>query len=553
MTHDSETLTARVQQLEQENQALKAEKERLGMEMNQLRSLVDAPGNIMLFSFNPSYEYISFNQAHFDFVKHNWGITISKGMNVLDIFADNKERAAAQKHFDKVLNGESYILKRKYKKRKGETIFYENTYIPVINNGNITAATVFAHDITEWSEKEEEWQKYRSIFDKALEGIFRSTVQGQFIEANREMARILGYDSPEELISSVTDISNQLYCVPEDREEVFKILRHQGIVKDYYTRMFRKNGTFIWVEFNARCEKDHDGKTLYVEGKLTDISAKIEAEAKAEKRRQQMIQAEKMASLGVLVAGVAHEINNPNSYLTLNLPLLKDVWKDAQSILDEFCEDNGDVVLGGLEYSELRSHLPYLLGEMIEGAGRIKDIVSLLKDYARQSPDDLEFIELSEVIKGALTFVRHLIKSSKAEFELVMPESSPIVEGNQQRLIQVLINLIVNSCEALPESGGKLSVIMDTLQNPAEKTRHARITVKDNGCGIPEENLKQIEDPFFTTKRDTGGTGLGLSISASIMQDHAGALHFDSYAGDKEDSCPDDNSGTTASMIVPLS
>ncbi|XPV75720.1 MAG: ATP-binding protein [Desulfovibrio sp.] len=531
-----ETLQKRIAELEAENTALKND-------LHQIRGLVDAPRNIMLFSFDPEYRYISYNQAHYEFVKHNWGIIIHKGMNVLDIFVDEKERQSARDHFDKVLQGESYLLKRKYKKRKGETIFYENTYIPVIEDGVITAATVFAHDITQWSEQKEEWQKFRSIFDKALEGIFRSTVQGRFIEANREMARILGYDSPEELMQSVTDISSQLYCDPEARDTVFNILREEAVVKDFHTRMYKKDRTPIWVEFNARCERNKKGKTVFVEGKLTDITARKEAEKQAEARRQQLIQSEKMASLGVLVAGVAHEINNPNSYLTLNLPLLKDVWNGAQSILDEYSEDNGDFVLGGLEYSELRDHLPYLLNEMIEGAARIKDIVSRLKDYSRQNPEDgREYVELSEVIKGALTFVRHRIKSSGARFELIMPEKAPYLEVNPQRLIQVLINLIINGCEALPQENGQLTVTLDTKFNPTQNISYARISVEDNGCGIPAENLKLIEDPFFTTKRDTGGTGLGLSISSSIMRDHDGALDFT--------SSPD--GGTKATMLIPI-
>ena len=511
---------------------------RLRREIKQLRALIDAPRNLMQFSFDPGYRYITYNQAHYEFVKHNWGVTICPGMNILDIFANEQERESARGHFDRVLGGESYILKREYKRRKGETSFYENTYVPVIENGVITAGSVSAHDITEWNEIEAQGRKYRAIFDKALEGIFRSTAKGRFIEANREMARILGYSSPIELMESITDISTQLYCDPVERDTVMAILRDQELVKDFETRMFRKDGTSIWVEFNARCEKDDEGHTIYVEGKLTDISAR----KKNERRRQQMMQAEKMASLGVLVAGVAHEINNPNSYLTLNLPTLRDVWNDAQEILDEYSDEHGDFVLGGLEYSELREQFPYLLSEMIEGAGRIKDIVSQLKDYSRQDSEDVrEFVELNSIVRGALTFVRHRIKNSVRHFELSLPERSPVVEGNPQRLIQVLMNLIVNSCEAMSEDDSQLSVSVRTAKD-GDKSAMAMIIVKDNGHGIPEENLRHIEDPFFTTKRDSGGTGLGLSISSSIIKKNNGSLEFSSPA----------EGGTVAVMKLPL-
>lgn len=97
------------------------------------------------------------------------------------------------------------------------------------------------------------------------------------------MARILGYNSPDELIESITDISLQLYCDPIERDMVMAILRDQEIVKDFETRMFRKDGTSIWVEFNARCEKDDQGRTIYVEGKLTDISARKKTNSVASK------------------------------------------------------------------------------------------------------------------------------------------------------------------------------------------------------------------------------------------------------------------------------
>lgn len=521
MLDKSENLSARVKKLEQQNANLQTE-------LGRLRTLVDTPHNIMLFSFDLKYRYITYNKAHRDFIQFNWGVDIHPGMTIFDIFATDEERTSARAHFDRVLSGESYILKRNYKRQKGDTRFYENTYIPIIENGTITGATVFAHDITEWSEKEEEGRKYRSIFDKALEGIFRSTKEGRFIEANREMARILGYDSPEDLMESVQDISSQLYVDPRDREIVFSRLRDESVIKDFETRMRRKDGSEIWVEFNTRCERDESGRTEYVEGKLTDITTRKQAEAKAEAHRQQMIQADKMASLGVLVAGVAHEINNPNSYLTLNLPLLQDIWNDLQPLLDEYVEDNGEFVLGGLEYSEIRHQLPYLLQEMLAGSLRIKDIVTRLKDYSRQNPEEnREHVSLVAIVQGALAFVRHEIKHSGAELVFDIPEDSPTIEANPQRLIQVLINLIMNACEALPGSGGTLTITIGQAEN-GEGVPCPSITVADTGHGISPNDLKVIQDPFFTTKRDSGGTGLGLSISATIMQEHGGSLQVES-------------------------
>ncbi len=520
---------------------LEAKNRQLLRELEDLRTLIDPPRNVMLFSFDLNYNYIAFNQAHRDFVKHNWGMDIHPGMHVFDILNDPQEKLSSLRNFDRVLAGESYILRRRYRKPKGDVGFYQNTYVPIMHGGEILGGTVFAHDITEWSEREEEGKKYRAIFEKALEGIYRSTAGGRFLEANREMARILGYDSPEDLMRTVTDISRQLYCDPVDRERFFSMLRRDGLVKDYETRMRRKDGSEIWVEFNARVEKNTRGQTAFIEGKLTDITTRKEAERKAELRRQKMIQADKMASLGVLVAGVAHEINNPNSFLTLNLPLLHDVWTDSLKILDEYHEEHGDFVLGGINYPELRQQMPLLLQGMIEGSDRIKDIVSRLKDYSRQRPQGgREMTDLNNVVTGALAFVRHKLKSVAPGYVIRMEPGQPMVHADPQRLIQVLINLLVNATEAVPNTGGQITV--QVLSRCGENASWAGIEVRDNGCGIDPMDLKCIQDPFFTTKREQGGTGLGLSISSAIMHDHGGRLEFESTPGQ----------GTTVRMMLPL-
>lgn len=490
-------------------------------ELRRLRTLMDAPDNVMCFSLDTSYRYIAFNRAHKLFVRQNWGVDIQTGMAVPDVLGTPEEREAAIRHFDRALSGETYMLKRQYRRSKEGPEYYQNTYFPIVEDGAITGVAVFAHDITEWSEKEREGHKYRSIFDKALEGIFRSTPQGRFIEANREMARILGYDSPEDLMESVRDISGQLYCDADDRERVFSLLRENGVVKDFETRMRRKDGSVIWVEFNCRTEKDEQGKTLFLEGKLTDISDRKAARRKTELRRQQAVQADKMAALGVLVAGLAHEINNPASHLSLNLPLLRDIWQDALHLMDEFAEEHGEFLLGGLHYAEVREQLPYLTQEMIDATGRINAMVSRLKDYSRQSPvDHREPVDLNRVVDVAMTFLRHRFDSHGADVHVKTAEPPVYVEGDEQRLIQVMLNLLRNACDALPPGAGRVDITV------GEDRRGAFIAVRDSGQGIAEADLKHIQDPFYTTRRQEGGTGLGLSISATIMHEHQGRLEF---------------------------
>jgi len=243
----------------------------------------------------------------------------------------------------------------------------------------------------------------------------------------------------------------------------------------------------------------------------------------------QLVQADKMAALGVLVAGVAHEVNNPNGYILLNMPVLKDVYLDALELFERRFREEGDFTVGGLRYSQMREELPGMLDEMLEGARRIKRIVEDLKDFARREDAPRhEPVDLNAVVRTAARLLDARIRKATRRFELGLAgEDLPRVLGNAQRIEQVLVNLLLNACEALPDPACAIRI----------RTEHdreagvARITVEDEGSGIPAEHLARITDPFFTTKREQGGTGLGLSVSAAIVKEHGGTLEFRSPPG----------------------
>ncbi len=252
----------------------------------------------------------------------------------------------------------------------------------------------------------------------------------------------------------------------------------------------------------------------------------------------QLIQADKMAALGVLVSGVAHEINNPNGFILLNMPVLKDAYLDCQEMLDQRLGESGDFMLGGLRYSAMREELPAMLDEMLEGARRIKRIVEDLKDFARR--DDAprqELIDLNDVVRAAVRLVDNSLKKATRHFELACAERLPRVRGNAQRIEQVIVNLVLNACQALPDPsrGIRASTRFDPERSAVV------LEVQDEGVGIPPENLSRLTDPFFTTKRDSGGTGLGLSVSAGIVKEHGGSLEFRSKPGE----------GTTVTFSLP--
>lgn len=254
--------------------------------------------------------------------------------------------------------------------------------------------------------------------------------------------------------------------------------------------------------------------------------------------QQQLVQADKMAALGILVSGVAHEINNPNGLILLNMPILREVYADAAEVLDGQYREQGDFPLGGLPYSRMRDEVPRMLEDMQEGAKRIKRIVEDLKDFARR--DDtyaMEPVDINLVVQAAVRLVETSIRKSTGRFEATYAEGIPRVRGNTQRIEQVVVNLLLNACQALPDPTKGITLVTRF----DHETGKVFLRITDEGIGIDPEHLPHLTDPFFTTKRNSGGTGLGLSVSAGIVKEHGGSLTFDSTPG-----------GTTVTLALPV-
>ncbi len=270
-----------------------------------------------------------------------------------------------------------------------------------------------------------------------------------------------------------------------------------------------------------------------------DIAARKKAEKEAESRRQQLIEADKMVSLGVLVAGVAHEINNPNNFISMNTPILNRAWDDCMPILEKYAEENGDFMLASIAFSEMRKHMPELFSGILDGSDRIKKIVLNLRDYARQGISDMDqLFNVNEAVNAALVLLAGPLKKATNNLKVKCNENLPQIKGNLQRAEQVIINVIQNASQALSDPSQAISI----TTHHDKKKNQVLVKVHDDGAGIPKKDLKCIQDPFFTTKRDSGGTGLGLSISAGIMEEHGGRLEFDS----------EERGGTTVTVVFPV-
>jgi len=271
----------------------------------------------------------------------------------------------------------------------------------------------------------------------------------------------------------------------------------------------------------------------------SEVAERRHAEKELRSQQQQLVQADKMAALGILVSGVAHEINNPNGLILLNMPVMMEAFRDAEPILEEHFRNHGDFEFAGLRYSRMREALPVLMNQMREGSRRVKVIVEDLKDFARQQEPGLTAdVNVNDTVRAALRLVDTLIEKSTHRFTVHYGDQIPLIRGNSQRIEQVIVNLVMNACQALdgPERGISLATFLDRA------AAQVVLEVTDEGCGIDPDHLGHVTDPFFTTKRDNGGTGLGLSVSAGIVKEHNGTLTFSSSPG----------GGTIARMALPV-
>jgi len=360
-------------------------------------------------------------------------------------------------------------------------------------------------DITEQKKLEGELRRHNAFFhnliDSSVDGIIASNMKGDIVLFNQGAQALLGY-SEEETRSSlhVTKLYNEgvaYELIERMRSDEFggkgKLLRHELVVK-------HKNGYGIPVSFSGGIIYDRD-KEIATFGLFTDLRAMQQIEEDLEQTHRMLLQSEKMAGLGRLAAGVAHEINNPMSGIMLY----------ANLVQEELGEDH-----------ELSNDLQTIVQE----AERCKVIVADLLEFSHQTTYEMELVNLNDVIQKTLTILRHqpLFQNIVIDQDLDL-DLAPIY-GNSIRLNQVVMNIVVNAAQAM-DGKGRLVITSRVRANQDIN----EVTIKDSGPGIKQDLLEKIFDPFFTTKVTGEGTGLGLSVSYAIVKEHKGSIRVTSSPG----------------------
>jgi PAS domain S-box-containing protein len=371
-------------------------------------------------------------------------------------------------------------------------------------------------------------ERFRAITETANEAIISVDGTGTIVSWNGGATAIFGYEAGEVLGTPVTRLIPERYR--EAHTRAFAAWATTGRARILGTTVewpgVCRDGNEVPMEVSLSSWTTAQG--AYVTAIIRDLTARKRLEEQTRQQELQLIQANKMTAVGTLVSGVAHEINNPNQLVLINVRVLADAWNDALGILDAHHQERGDFLIGGLPYAEMRQTIPALVQDIHDGARRIERIITELRDFARpRTPGSSEIFALNEAVERALRLLTPLIQRKTRCFHADLAADVPPVEGNSQQVEQIVVNLVVNALEALPDPDHAVTV--STRFEPPE--RCMSLAVEDEGVGISPEHLARLCDPFFTTKHESGGTGLGLAITATLVRAHGGCLSFASEPG----------------------
>jgi PAS domain S-box-containing protein len=410
-------------------------------------------------------------------------------LNVYDLFGDAEEREAFRRELEQrgsVANREVTLLRH-----DGTTRRCLASCV-MIRDGQcrpLQLQATFA-DITERVEMEKrlhhEREFARRLVENSPDAVMVLDTKGKYVFASTRTEDLVGY-SPEEVLGV------QLGSLMDegDREAAWQRFRRlvsgEAATADFEYRARHRDGR--WVNVQAHAAPLFDAR-----GKIEGIVASFRDVTEAKRLERQMLQAEKVAATGQLIAGFAHELNNP---LTAIL--------GASDLIEEAAEE-----------AQTRSHAELIHRQAQRAAG----IVQRLLTFARPARPSREKVDIAQIVREALLVHQESLRAAKVQVEFEAPHEVPPVEGDVPQLVQVFGNLIVNAEQAIREARNEGRIRVRIVPEESE----VAVLIEDDGPGIPPEILPRIFDPFFTTKRPGGGTGLGLAMSLAIVREHGGTL-----------------------------
>lgn len=380
-------------------------------------------------------------------------------------------------------------------------------------SGEVIGTFGVSRDITSLvrtrQQLEKAQQKYRDIFEKAVEGIFQSTPAGRYLEANPALARIYGYSSAQDLLQNLTNISKQLYVDPKRRQKFQQIMEQKGEVHEFESQIYRRDGSTIWIAETARAVRRPDGSLQYYEGVVEDITQRKRAQDALQSARDAALEAARIKS--IFLANISHELRTPlNGIIGMAGILRRTPLDKEQSHFADTIQQSGLTLLrlinNILDFSKIESGNIQLQNVEFDPVGLAESVAELLAGTAQK--------------KGV-----ELILS-------IDPATPHRLFGDADRLRQILNNLAGNAVKFTDE--GEVNIVLRPLRSKQGKPR-LRFEIADTGVGIAPGAQRRIFKAFAqadeSTTRKFGGTGLGLAISRQLIEHMGGRLQLKSELG----------------------
>jgi PAS domain S-box-containing protein len=398
--------------------------------------------------------------------------------------------------------------------------------------------------------------RFRAIFDNIQEGILIHDIDtGAVLATNRRACEMYGLTEPELLAASIADLSSGVPPYTQDEGVYWMMRAAAGEPQSFEWHARRSDGSLFWAEIHLRraelagqerllaVERDISRRKAQEQELQQNLERQVQLNKKLEEAQSQLLQSEKLASIGQLAAGVAHELNNPIGFVHSNLDTLEEYLGDLFAIIDagESALATGDAapleamrrLKNEKDYTFIKHDIGDLMAESMDGLARVRKIVQDLKDFSRVGEAEWQWADLHKGLDSTLNIVWNELKYrctiNKEYGEL------PPVHCLPSQLNQVFMNLLVNAGQAIVDHG-------EITLRTGRDDNSVWVEVADTGAGIPKENLNRIFDPFFTTKPVGKGTGLGLSLSYGIVVKHHGRIDVTTEVG----------KGSTFRVILPI-
>ncbi len=362
-------------------------------------------------------------------------------------------------------------------------------------------------------------KKYRVIWENAAGGIYQITPEGQFLSANPSVARILGYDSLEEMMREVRNVNRQIYVNQKDRAKYISEMNSKGFVKNMEVQVVRKNGDIIWINENARVVKDEDGTIMYYEGSMEDITQRKRAEIELRKAKTESDLANRAKS--EFLANMSHELRTPlNAIIGFSEIIKNEVFGPVGQ--RTYWEYANDIYDSG-------KNLLTIINEILD--------VSRIEAGERQLNESA--VELSKVVKSCLELVKSKAEEGEINLTNNISKNAPKIIGEELAIKQIIMNILSNAVKYTPSKGRV------AIGSELEKNGKLRISITDTGVGLTEEEIQKALSPFGQIEtelsRTGSGAGLGLTLVDSLTKLHGGNLEIFSQKG----------IGTTVTVVFP--